>query len=181
MPELTVSLVIFLVGVGLLTLAAAVTDVRSRRIPNALTVPFFFAGLVYQAVFRGWPGLGDAGLAFLLGFGTLLVLWLVGGGGGGDVKLMGALSAWLGLSLTMRVMVISMLLVIVGTGLVVLRSVTQRGMRKTKEKFIAQTTVTRGKKRGETLKSRQDRRVMAFAVPVALATWSVLLWKLPTL
>lgn len=186
MPEFTPSLIIFLVGVCTLTLAAAITDFRSRRIPNKLTVPFFAAGLLYQAIFHQWSGLGDAGLAFLLGFGGLFVLWLVGGGGGGDVKLMGALSVWLGFQLTLRVMVVSTLLVIVGTMCIVLYSFTRRGMRKTKEKYVATAAVVKkGKKKvatvAETMADRQKRRVMAYAIPVAFATWAVLIWKLPTL
>ncbi len=78
-----------LVAVAILTLAAMIWDFRLRRIPNRLTVPAFLLGIGYQAAFRGPAGLEDAGWAFLIGFGTLLVLWLVGGGGGGDVKLMG--------------------------------------------------------------------------------------------
>jgi prepilin peptidase CpaA len=181
MPEMNPSLIVFLVGVGVFTLAAAISDFRSRRIPNAMTVPFFVAGLVYQGVANGWSGLADAGLAFLIGFGTLFVLWLVGGGGGGDVKLMGALSAWLGVSLTIRVLIVSILFVIAGTFGVVLLSIGRRGVRRTKDKFVAQTVVSRGKVKGETVVDRQQRRVMAFAIPVALATWSVVLWKLPTL
>lgn len=182
MPEFTPSLIVFLLGVAALTLTAAVTDIRARRIPNKLTVPFFFAGFAYQGIFNGLPGLGDAGLAFLLGFGALLLLWLVGGGGGGDVKLMGALATWLGLGLTIRVMIVSMLLVIMGTMFVVVMSVSRRGVRRTKEKFVAQTIVTkRGKRKGETVAARQQRRVMAFAVPVALATWGVVIWKLQLL
>jgi hypothetical protein len=36
-------------------------------------------------------------------------------------------------------------------------------------------------KKAETTEHKQQRRIMAYAIPVALATWMVLLWKLPTL
>ena len=78
------------------TAVAAGWDLREKRIPNKLTLPVFFAGWIYQAVYHGWGGLADAGLGFLVGFGVLFVLWFIGGGGGGDVKLMGALSVWMG-------------------------------------------------------------------------------------
>lgn len=94
MPELSVASLVLVVVVAAFTAAAAVWDIRERRIPNKLTLPVFFAGWIYQAVFHGWSGLGDAGLGFLVGFGVLFALWMVGGGGGGDVKLMGALSVW---------------------------------------------------------------------------------------
>ena len=83
--------------VVLLVLAVAVTiDVRTRRIPNWLTVPTFAAGLLYHIIVGGWSGLLLSLGGFATGFGILLLLWLIGGGGGGDVKLMGAIGAWLG-------------------------------------------------------------------------------------
>lgn len=173
MPELNYASILFLIGVAALTLAAAAWDLRTRRIPNKLTVPAFCAGLVYQAVFHGWAGLGDAGLAFLVAFGLFFILWVIGGGGGGDVKLMGALSVWLGFKLTLMVIVLSTVFVLVGTLSVMLRSVFRRGMQGTKNKFLA--TGRGAKAPPETPVQRQKRRIMAYAVPVALATWVILL------
>ena len=85
-----------LFAVILFTSAAVVFDLRSRRIPNWLTVSSGALGLVYHLATGGISGLGFGLGGFVVGFGVLLVLWLVGGGGGGDVKLMGAVGAWLG-------------------------------------------------------------------------------------
>jgi prepilin peptidase CpaA len=172
MPEWLHS-VVFVVGVLLLTGVSAYTDIRSRRIPNWLTVPAFLAGLAYQAAFHHWSGLADAGSAFAVGFGTFFVLWLIGGGGGGDVKLMGALSVWLGLKLTLYALVLSMVFVIVGTGAIMAWSVLRHGVSRWRSKFLA---TGRGRPvTVETVQERQDRRVMAFAVPVALAVWVLML------
>jgi len=84
---------VFVLVVGAFTAVAAVSDLRTRRLPNWLTVPAFAAGLLAHTVVNGFAGLGFALLGFATGFGLLLVLWLIGGGGGGDVKLMGALGA----------------------------------------------------------------------------------------
>ena len=176
MPEFSPSLVVFLSFVGAFTVMTAIRDMRTRRIPNYLTVPMFLAGLGYQAAFHGWAGLADAGLAFALGFGTLLALWLIGGGGGGDVKLMGALSVWLGFTMTLWVMIGSTLLVIIGTFGVIAWSVMNRGVDKTRGAYGVA-----GKSRTEAAQPRTQRRVMAYAVPVALATWAVVLWQLPRL
>jgi prepilin peptidase CpaA len=176
MPEWLHS-VVFVGGVLLLTGISAYTDTRSRRIPNWLTISAFVAGLIYQAVFHQWPGLADAGQAFAVGFGTFFVLWLIGGGGGGDVKLMGALSVWLGLKLTLYAMVLSMVFVVVGTGIVMTWTVLRHGVKRMKKKYLA-TGRTDAQGRlitTETVQQRQDRRVMAYAVPVALATWLVML------
>jgi prepilin peptidase CpaA len=176
MPEWLPS-VVFVVGVLALTGVSAYTDARTRRIPNWLTVPAFVAGLIYQGLFHQWPGLVDAGSAFAVGFGTFFVLWLVGGGGGGDVKLMGALSVWLGLRLTLYALVLSMVFVIVGTGAVLAWTVLRHGVNRMKNQYLA-TGRTDAQGRSvtvETVPQRKDRRVMAFAVPVALAVWVIML------
>lgn len=96
-----------LVAVIAFTLTAMITDLKWRRIPNPLTVGAFVLGLVFHLVTGGWDGLLFALGGFAVGFGFLLVLWLIGGGGGGDVKLMGAMGAWLGAKSTLIVFVLS--------------------------------------------------------------------------
>lgn len=185
MAELNFQLVVFVLSVGLFTAIAAVTDFRWHRIPNRLTVPVFLLGLLYQAAFNGWSGPPNAGVAeaglasallgFAIGFGPLLVLWLIGGGGGGDVKLMGALSVWLGFKLTLWVLIVSTVFVLAGTLAVMVWGILSEGPFKTKSKFV-------GTNDGEarcTVASRRKRRIMAYAIPVALATWVVLIWQIP--
>jgi len=181
MPDISLQLVLFLLCVGLFTGAAAVWDLRTRRIPNKLTLPVFGLGLLYQVVFSGLAGLSDAGLAFLLGFGVLFVLWLIGGGGGGDVKLIGALSVWLGFKLTLMVLISSTVFVIAGTACVMVWGMITHGPMRFKKKFLATgRDQNRKKPTKETIEQRQKRRVMAYALPVALATWIVVIYKLPT-
>jgi prepilin peptidase CpaA len=83
--------------VCLAALAAAITDARSRRIPNALTAPLLLAGLIWAYGVGGLAGLADGASACLLLAAPYVVLFAVAGGGAGDAKLMGALGAWLGL------------------------------------------------------------------------------------
>jgi len=75
---------------------AVVTDLRSRRIPNRLTLPFLAAGLASGAVTRGLSGLAysaaGAGLAVLL----LAAFCILRGMGWGDLKLCAAVGAWIG-------------------------------------------------------------------------------------
>ncbi|MBM84042.1 MAG: hypothetical protein CMJ78_26110 [Planctomycetaceae bacterium] len=179
MPELTPQLIVFLIGVGLFTLTAAISDLRTRRIPNKLNVPVLFAGLIYQGAFNGWAGLQDAGLAFLAGFGILFLLWMVGGGGGGDVKLMGALSVWLGFTLTLYVLVARTICVLLGTSIVIVWSIVFRGMRGTNDKYTFDKKLVEGRQKvKETMEARQKRRIMAYAIPVAIATWLTVIWKI---
>lgn len=75
---------------------AVITDLRSRRIPNWLVLPFLAAGIAVSGGIHGWRGVGQsfagAGLGLLL-FG--LLFWM-GGMGAGDVKLAAAIGAWIG-------------------------------------------------------------------------------------
>ena len=185
MPELSAQVVVYLACVGAFTVSAAISDLRTKKIPNKLTLPFFGAGLIYQIAFYrlgngiGSPGLIDASAAFTAGFGLLWVLWMIGGGGGGDVKLMGALSVWIGFKLTCFVLVLSTVFVIVGTIGVMVLSVLTHGLFRTKQVYLATGKMPNGQPRAaETAGQRTKRRVMGYAPPVALATWLIVLWKL---
>jgi len=82
--------------IGAATLAAS-RDVRTRRIPNALTGPLLVSGLAYAGLVAGAAGLADATTACVLLALPYVVLFACAGGGAGDAKLMGAIGAWLGL------------------------------------------------------------------------------------
>lgn len=62
---------------------AAVADVRSFKIPNRLTVPLLFSGMIYHAWQRGGLGLAESILGALIGFSLLLPFFLLGGIGTG--------------------------------------------------------------------------------------------------
>ena len=80
---------------GLLTWAAAV-DVRERRIPNWLTFSLMLAGLGQSFTWARTVGPADAFLGLLTGFGLTFALFALGAVGGGDVKLLAGIGAWLG-------------------------------------------------------------------------------------
>lgn len=71
-------------------------DLRTRKIPNYLTLGAALAGLTFNLIVAGWGGLVDGLLGLLLGFGFLILPYLMGGMGAGDVKALAALGAWLG-------------------------------------------------------------------------------------
>ncbi len=74
---------------------AAVCDLRTRRIPNWVTLPAIPVGVTAQALF------GDGLWAGLAGFGAALaaffLLFAVGAMGAGDVKLFAAVGAFVGI------------------------------------------------------------------------------------
>jgi len=82
---------------GLFLGIAICLDLRWHRIPNWVTVPACLTGILYHVWSDGLAG----GLAFSLkglaaGLAILIIPFLMGGMGGGDVKLLAALGCWLG-------------------------------------------------------------------------------------
>ena len=87
---------IVLVTVAAGSMAAAVVDLRTRRVPNALTLAIASAGLALAASGAGRVGLAAAGGGCLVGLLVMLPGHLLGKTGGGDVKLLGAFGTLLG-------------------------------------------------------------------------------------
>ena len=84
---------IIVVGVALV---AAGWDVATRRIPNVLTFGAALAALVVHGYVGGWSGAGMAAAGWAAGVALFFPVFALGGMGAGDVKLLGAVGAWLG-------------------------------------------------------------------------------------
>jgi prepilin peptidase CpaA len=80
------------VGMG----AAAVIDLRTRRIPNILTATLAAVGVGLAAAGFGRVGLGASVLGCLLGLAFMMPGHIFGATGAGDVKLLAAAGALLG-------------------------------------------------------------------------------------
>ena len=90
------------VSVGIAS-AACVTDLRTRRVPNVLTLGAAVAAMAFHAAGHGGSGLLFALFGWGLGLLVFLPLFALRGIGGGDVKLLAALGAWLGPSMVLWV------------------------------------------------------------------------------
>jgi leader peptidase (prepilin peptidase)/N-methyltransferase len=105
-------------------LVAAAIDARTQWLPDVLTLPLLWAGLVFGAL-----GTGDVSLAYRIFaiVGVYLTLRAVAQGffllrgvhglGGGDIKLLAALAAWLPLSSVAYVLLIGSALQLAGMAL----------------------------------------------------------------
>ncbi|MBU1040965.1 MAG: A24 family peptidase [Proteobacteria bacterium] len=82
--------------VALSLAVATVIDLRCQRIPNALTIPTALAALAYHLLIQGPDGLWASLSGLGLGLGLMLAPYLFRVMGGGDVKLMAAVGAWVG-------------------------------------------------------------------------------------
>lgn len=121
-------------GLCLTLLVVAVIDLRTQLLPDIITLPLLWAGLVYQLVFQPY-WLGNAVIGALAGYLLLwgfywLFKWITGkeGMGYGDFKLLAALGAWFGWTMLPILLILSAGLGAVIGGLLQLTHPRLRGM-----------------------------------------------------
>lgn len=103
-----------------LAVAAGVTDWRSRRIPNWLTVPGLLVGIAANAALGGLTGLKSSLLGAGLGLLLLLPFVFLRSLGAGDWKLAGALGAFVGWEALLDILIVSVFVAgIMALGLVI--------------------------------------------------------------
>src|SRR4051812_32160617 len=90
---------------------AAFGDCRARGIPNKLTLPLAIAGILQSLCALHTATPGQAMFGFAAGFGLTILPFAMGAMGGGDVKLMAGVGAWVGPE---RVLLVFILAAIVG-------------------------------------------------------------------
>jgi len=85
------TLLIVIVGV-----AGVLEDLTRRRISNWPAGGAVIAGLIVHLAQKGWTGAMHSLFGSAIGFAVFLIFYLLGGMGGGDVKLMAGFGALLG-------------------------------------------------------------------------------------
>jgi prepilin peptidase CpaA len=153
---------------------AAATDLHSRRIPNWLTVPMAVAGVAFHVLAPMGFGLGASLLGLAVGFSLLLVPYVIGGGGAGDVKLLAALGAWLGWQLVLVAFVMSIFLsAVVAVGMLVLTFAGQLFSPTAGDSASGENTSGDG---SDAADSSRERYSLPFAVPAAISTTALVAW-----
>jgi len=102
---------LWILGSTLVLLAiASWTDLKSMRIPNALTAGFAAGGLLFHLIWMGWQGLLTSLVGGLAGAIPILVVYRFGGIGAGDVKWFGAYGTWSGAAAALQLLAVSILI-----------------------------------------------------------------------
>ena len=168
-----------------MALVAAVIDFRRFRVPNTLTFPLCLTGLAYHGIVGGLSGLQFSGVGIVVGFAVLLVFYVTGVMGAGDVKLLAAVGAWIGGINTLYVFCVAGLV----TGIHSLAALAwQRRLRVVPVMFqicfVQMLTLGRHITRSDThslaeATQRVDRAryVMPFAVMIAIGVVFVAVWE----
>ncbi len=158
----------------LLATVAAMTDVWKGTIPNGLTYPACVFGLCAAVASGGLPGLTNSLLGLAFGFVPFFALYLVGGMGGGDVKLMAAIGAIMGTPFILNAMITSIL---VG-GLIALLIVIWEGKLMDALRYLG-TTLGRIFYRGLESHPLSARQQVPFGVAICLGSFLTLVatWR----
>jgi len=77
-----------------LLLVAAATDLLWRKVHNVVTVPLMVSGMLYHTLQSGSAGFLISVAAMCAAVGLLIVPFLQGGLGAGDIKLLAGPGAW---------------------------------------------------------------------------------------
>jgi Flp pilus assembly protein protease CpaA len=109
-----------------IALIALITDLTRSKIYNWLTLPALVAGVAVQSCLGGWGGLAQSGLGVLAGLVLFGWMFWTGAMGGGDVKLLMAIGAWVGPGQTAETALLSIalggafaLVIMIATGRIV--------------------------------------------------------------
>ena len=142
----------------LVGLAAMIDDLARRQIANWIPLSALAAGFGWQIGQSGWNGFLYAGIGAVAGFAVFLVFYLLGGMGGGDVKLMAGFGALLGF----RQLITAALFTAAVGGLIAVTVLGVRGIRR-----ILGAATKHDKD--------QDQDSIPYAPAIALGVWLSLL------
>jgi prepilin peptidase CpaA len=160
-------------------IVAAVTDIWKFKVYNALTLPLLAAGLLYHGLRLE---ITDSLMGILFGFAALVPLYIIGGMGAGDVKLMAAIGAWLGLQLTFYVFIASSLaagiyaiMLMVATGKVG-ETIVNLHILWLRLASIGRYLASDDRVEAEVKRTDRRRRIIPFAAMVAIGIIATLVW-----
>jgi len=155
---------------------ATAIDWNTRRIPNLLTFPLVLVALAANGMLGGGMGLAGSAVGLVFGLAFFLLLMALGAMGAGDVKLMAALGALLGV---VHIFWIGLFTAAMGGLLVVFYSLGQRSLPRTLHRTgtLLKTMVLTGRlpKADELSASRED--YMPYALAIALGVVAQYLYR----
>lgn len=163
-----------LISIGIISVAgvSVVLDLRSRRIPNLVTLPAFVLALGLRGLIGGEALLaGLAGAAIALAVG--LTLFAIGALGGGDGKLMMAMGAFLGVD---RLLAAFVLMALSGGVLALIEIVRNRAVFSTL--FNIQEIVASRSGAGISLRNMDSHAMITVPYGVAIAVGAIGAWFL---
>ena len=170
--------------VTLFVIVAAYVDGKELRVPNKITIPMIIAGWIYSMIAyqlngEGWyVGLGWSLAGTAVGLATLLPAYAIGGMGAGDVKMMGAIGAWIYCANTFYAFCVS---AIVGALLSIGMIIWAKQGQKHWNQFFSIINEIVTVKNPETLATiaaerKSSMRLLPYGIPIAIGTVLYFSW-----
>lgn len=157
----------------LILTTSIITDLRSRKILNVVTLPAIIIALIYHSITAGFAGFAFSGLGFLAGLGLLFIPFIMGGIGAGDVKLLAAIGAWKG---TLFVLYTGIYAGIIGGLIAILILLKRKQLGFTLKNMLFPLLFLRGTKGSLEIPSDTQNPVsIPYAIPIALGALAAFL------
>lgn len=164
----TLVLAIAAAGTG----CAAVIDLKTRRVPNALTMSMAAAGIALAATGLGPVSLGASIAGCVLGAALMLPGHVFGATGAGDVKLLGAAGALLGPGVTFKAFVATA----IAGGVIALVVAVRRG--RLRETLDTTTRLATGQTSAADIERPTANNRFAYAPAIAIGVMlAALVWR----
>jgi prepilin peptidase CpaA len=151
-------------------IAASGEDLWRRNVSNWIPVAALIGALVAQTLRSGWWGLAYWAGGAAIGFGVFLVFYLLGGMGGGDVKLMAGFGAILGPSRLLEAVLATAIL----GGILALAVVLWRWAN---EKLVKQWFSSQSADKPSEGAASPERVYIPYAPAISLGAWIALMPK----
>lgn len=150
------------------------TDIKSRKILNIITLPTIIFGFVYNFYISGFEGFLFSGKGFLVGLCVLMIPYLLGGMGAGDVKLMAAIGALMGTSFVFYSFIYTAL---IGGLIGLLLIIKKRGLINSTKALLFNLIYFRSSL-GSIMMSNDKNSSISFAygIAIVLGTFCTLIW-----
>lgn len=152
-------------------LAASGEDLWRRNISNWIPAAALAGALLVQTLNGGWHGVLQWFLGAVCGFSVFLIFYIVGGMGGGDVKLMAGFGALLG---TSRLLEATIFTAGIGGLIAVLVLLRREGMRFWRRR---RNVADKNTEAGLEPASQPDDSYIPYAPAITLGSWLALIPK----
>ena len=154
------------VAIILILIISVITDVRHRKIFNLVTLPAILLAFIYHSFVSGLEGFLTSGEGFLVGLGLLIVPFLLGGIGAGDVKLLAAVGAWKG---TIFIFYTGIYAGLIGGLIAIFLLLKRRELSYTVKQMLISAVVLKSTNGSLLIKDEMPRALsLPYAVPIAL-------------
>ncbi|MEH7480150.1 prepilin peptidase [Neobacillus drentensis] len=147
----------------ILLLICVITDLKGRKIYNAVLFPCLLVALILNTITGGLHGLLEALLGTVVGLGILLIPYLFGGMGAGDVKLLAVIGGIKGMGF---VLMASLYMAFAGGIMAILIFLFHKGIKRRLTQILY---FLHGLRNGMRLSLLQDKEAMKTTYPYGVA------------